>query len=563
MTRPFLLLAVLMVAWFPAGDLRATSADWGAVDVLVDAYDKPDEPGISLAVSVDGQTVYHRWAGQADLARGVPIAADTRFQIASVSKQFTAYAIMLLVDEGTIALDKDIRQYLPGMQPRSPVVTVRHLLDHTSGLREANSLLLLTGQSEVAPVSATRSLDLVYRQRGGNFTAGERQEYSNTGYQLLARIVAQVSGMPFAEFVQRRMLEPLGMTHSLVRTEPYAIIAGLAASYDPRGGGFVEQPILATTYGSTGMVSTPLDLVRWGHALNVRSTGSEAAIALLDDRSSLTDGQNLVGANGQEFRRLRGFDTWSHGGSQGGFRSFLLRIPGRRMVIAVMGNRADFQKARFAFDVARALLSLPEETLQVPPFEPETGPALDRYTGDYRLFAGNVFSLQRDGDSLTFATFGKDDAFPVRQIGPGEFMLDPRRDLRLQFTDFEAGRASEMRWVVSEDGFLRAPRVAMQPVPADSLDPADLSGTYYSDELQQVIELSDKDGALWLRMGNGASTPLERYQPDLLRPIEHFAIQRLRIPGEPSGDIASLLVSTALADDIPYRRIDTPPPAPQ
>ncbi|MEQ5787428.1 beta-lactamase family protein [Erythrobacter sp. NFXS35] len=193
---------------------------YARIDSLVAQYQQADAPGISLAVSIDGKVVYERWTGQADIAHGVPINGDTRFEIASVAKQFTAFAIVLLADEGKIALDDDVRAVIPELKPGAAPLTIRHLLNHTGGLREVNSLLLLTGRWESSPVTQARALDLVLRQRGANFSAGERQEYSNTGYLLLAEIVARVSGQPFPEFLHDRIFAPLGMDQRLHSTSP-------------------------------------------------------------------------------------------------------------------------------------------------------------------------------------------------------------------------------------------------------------------------------------------------------------------------------------------------------
>ncbi len=555
MLRYFAFLAIFCVGPLAASPPRATH-DWAALDKLVDAYDKADAPGISLAVSIDGQTVYHRWAGQADLTHDVPIDADTRFNIGSVSKQFTAFAIMMLVDAGKLTLEQDVRELIPELEVRSPPVTIRHLLNHTSGLREANSLLQLVGTPEAWPVTQARSFDLIVRQRGGNFPAGQRQEYSNTGYQLLAEVVARVSGTPFPDFMHSRIFEPLGMTRTVVYGDPKQIIADLAVDYAPVGDGFANAHSISAIYGSTGIISDPRDLLRWARALETGKIGGTNVIAAMEVRNTLHDGRRVIASNGQEYRRFRGLDTWSHGGSVGGFRSFLLRIPEARMAIAVMGNRSDFHKAAFAFNVARALVADPLESTQATKFRPETGTDLDRYVGDYQLFAGVVFSLRRDGDQLSFSTFGKDDASALPQIDKGVFMLNPARQLRLEFHDFASGHATEMRWQISEDGYIPAPRVVMQPVPETPLNIQELEGSYYAETLQQVVTLSTYRNALRLRMGDGSYTLLDRYQPDTFRAVGDSSIQRVKILRDTAGRVVGVFISAALADDIEYRKLD-------
>jgi len=556
MHRFFTIAAIFCIGVSAPSQLRAAPADWEALDALLEPYQKTDAPGISLAVSIDGQPVYHRWAGQADLALDVPIDADTRFNIASVSKQFTAFAIMMLADEGKLTLDQNVREIIAELEARPTPVTIRHLLNHTSGLREANSLLQLTGAWESSPFLQARSLDLILRQRGGNFPAGQRQEYSNTGYQLLAEIVARVSGQSFTEFMRKRIFEPLGMEETFVRTDHDQIIDDLAVGYKPAGDGFAEAHMLAATYGSTGIVSSPYDLLRWAHAFETGEIGGTNVLDAMSARSKLPDGRRAIATNGQEYRDFRGLDTWSHGGSTGGFRSFLLRIPEAGMAIVVMSNRSDFLKAAFAFDVAEALLAARLEPEPATDFIPEVGTALDRYVGDYRLFAGTVFSLRRDGDDLTFATFGKDAASPLPQIGKGVFMLNPATQLRLEFHDFADGHATEMRWQVSADGFIPAPRVALQPVPQTPLDIKEIAGSYYCETLQQVVTLFETGGELWLRTGDGNRILLERYQRDMFRAEGPGSVSRVEIMRENGGLISGILVSTALADNLEYRKLE-------
>jgi len=556
MHRFFAMLTIFCAGLFAPLPLLAAEPDWKVIDALIAPYQNTDAPGISLAISIDGQRVFERWAGQADLAHEIPINANTRFEIASVSKQFTAFAIMMLADEGKLTLDQDVRTIIPELDARPTPVTIRQLLNHTGGLREANSLLQLTGAYESSPVEQARSLDLILRDSGGNFPAGQRQEYSNTGYQLLAEIVARVSRQAFPEFMENRIFEPLGMDRTFVQTDADQIIENLAVGYKPAANGYARALQLSATYGSTGIISNPRDLLRWGRALETGAIGGSDVIKAMAARSTLPNGRRAIATNGQEYRIFRGVDTWSHGGSTGGFRSFLLRIPEVRMMIVVMGNRSDFLKAAFAFDVAEVLLADRLKPQPSADLIPEIGTALDRYVGDYRLFAGVVFSLRRDGNQLTFATFGKDDPSPLPQVGNGIFMLNPATQLQLEFHDFEDGRATEMRWQVSKDGFILAPRVAMLPVPQSPLDIRELEGSYYSDTLQQVVTLIKDGGRLLLRTGDGNRIPLDRYQPDIFRADGPGSVQRVKVMRGTGGEVRELLISAALANDLKYRKID-------
>lgn len=170
------------------------------------------EPGVAVAVSLNDEVIFARGAGLASIEHRLPITPDSVFQAASLSKQFTAFAVFLLVSEGQVDLDADVRTYIPELPVTNPVITVRHLLDHTSGLREQNTLAAMAGWMPDDIHTRLQLFELITRQQGVNFPAGSEIEYSNTGYGLLAEIVARVSGQSFSSFMEARVFNPLGMS---------------------------------------------------------------------------------------------------------------------------------------------------------------------------------------------------------------------------------------------------------------------------------------------------------------------------------------------------------------
>ncbi|MFO0985337.1 MAG: serine hydrolase domain-containing protein, partial [Planctomycetota bacterium] len=182
------------------------------VDRLFARFDKPDSPGCAIAVVKDGQVVYEHGYGMANLDDGVPITADTVFHVASVSKQFTSFAVALLADQGKLSLDDDVRRYVPEVPDFGAKITLRHLMHHTSGLRDQWSLLMLAGWRLEDVITESDILDLISHQRELNFPPGERHLYCNTGYTLLAIVVQRVSGRSLRAFAEDEMFEPLGMT---------------------------------------------------------------------------------------------------------------------------------------------------------------------------------------------------------------------------------------------------------------------------------------------------------------------------------------------------------------
>lgn len=550
----FLFLVSTLISCSSAA--TAQSLDTGAVDAMVKAYGPPEGPGISVAIARDGELIYEGWTGLADLERAVPISRNTRFPVASTSKQFTAFAIMKLVDEGKLSLDQEVRDFFPDFGKSGDGVTVQHLLDHTGGLREINSITQILGFSEASLVRPEATLTIIKRQEGRNFDPGSKEEYSNTGYQLLAHIVERVSGVAFEEYLRSEVFEPLGMAKSFVHTDPTILTPDLALSYDPGRIQMYNFLYVSGVIGSSGIVSTPRDLVRWGHALNAGRIGNENILTAMNKRTVLANGKTAVASNGQEFREFRGLKTWSHGGSSGGFRSFLLRMPDEKITIAVIGNRADLKKAAFAFDVAEALLADRLAPEVGPDMSPETTATLDSYVGDYRLFAGLVFSIRRDGENLTFDVFGSGNPVALPRISKGVFLVDPTRDRRAEFRTFENGKATELRWQVSEDGFIRAPRVAMQPIPEAPAKPGAYVGSYYSEELQMGFEISASEaGELLVSSSLRSPVPLTPFQPGVLRPIGDSPLTLIDFGTGSNSQKDRVIISTTLAENLVFERV--------
>ncbi len=550
----FLILVGTLISFASAATAEPLGVE--AVDAMVKAYGPSDRPGISVAIARDGELIYEGWTGQADLERSVSISRDTRFPIASTSKQFTAFAIMKLAEEGKLVLDQEVRDFFPNFRKSGDGVTIQHLLDHTGGLREINTITQMLGFSEASLVLPEATLAIILRQEGRNFDPGTNEEYSNTGYQLLAHIVERVSGVPFEEYLRSEVFEPLGMTKSFVQRDPTILPPDLALSYDPGRTAMYNFLYVSGVMGSSGIVSTPSDLVRWGHALNTGGIGNASVISAMNKRTLLADGNTAVSSNGQEFRDFRGLETWSHGGSSGGFRSFLLRIPEEKIAIAVIGNRSDFKKAAFAFDMAEALLADRLAPKVEPDMSPETAATLDSYVGDYRLFAGLIFSIRRDGDDLTFGVFGSGNPAPLPRISKGVFMVDPVRDRRVEFRTFKDGKARELIWQVSADGFIRARRVAMRPIPEAPSDPAAYLGNYYSDDLQIGFEISaSEDGELFVSSSLRSPVPLIPFQPGVLRPNGNSPLTLIDFGTDPNSPKDRIMVSTTLAENFVFKRV--------
>lgn len=325
-----------------------------AVDRLFARWDRPGSPGAAVGVFRDGKALLARGYGSASLDGKRPIGPSTGFHAASVSKQFTAYAIALLAERGALSLDDEVRRHLPEVPDFGEPITLRHLLHHTSGLRDQWALLVMAGYRLDDPIGQEDVLQLVRRQQELNFSPGTEHLYSNTGYTLLAEVVERVTGRPFAAWIREQLFLPLGMERTRFRDgtlqglpspEGFASPERRAESYEPVGGGkFRHLPLNLSTVGATGLQTTVEDLGRWAAHLDDPGAGdhgirgAEGAVRRMEERGVLVSGETLAYAFGQSAASHRGHRVLEHGGADAGFRSYLLRFPDERLAVVILAN---------------------------------------------------------------------------------------------------------------------------------------------------------------------------------------------------------------------------------
>ena len=309
----FLAISLLAVA-LPASGRQVPDLDHAVAraDSILDLLNRADAPGFVVAVVRDGRTVYRREVGMASLEQRTAIGPGTIFDLGSVSKQLTAYAVVLLEKAGRLDLDQDIRTILPEVPDFGAPITVRHLVHHTSGIREIYGALGMAGLRSGDGIRQEDALRLVAASRELNFEPGSRYLYCNTAYMLLADIVTQVTGMPFPEWMQANVFEPLGMRHTVIMDRTGLVIPGAADSYAPdNGGGFTRLFDNSSITGAGGVYSTIGDMTLWMANL---VSGNEAVMRMRE-RGILTTGDTLDYAFGVIVGRTRGLASISHGGA--------------------------------------------------------------------------------------------------------------------------------------------------------------------------------------------------------------------------------------------------------
>lgn len=464
-------LMLALAAAFPA------VAQPAGVDAIFAGYSQAT-PGCALGVKPrDAAPVFGAY-GSADLEHAVPITPDTVFEAGSVSKQFTAASILLLADEGKLALSDDIRKYLPQMPDYGRPITVDMLLSHTSGLRDWGEVMELAGWPRTSRVyTPVEVLQITARQKALNYAPGEAYSYTNTGYNLAAAIVQRVSGLTLADFTRQRIFQPLGMIHTAWRDDFRRVVPGRAVAYSATNGGFAQEMPFENTYGHGGLLTTVGDLLIWNDALSAGKLGPT-----LDGRmrrqAVLTGGRTIAYARGLVVQDVDGRAEVAHSGSTAGYRAWLARLPASGLSVALLCNRADANPVALGRRVVDAWLGTPPQPA------PDSPPAndLSRLPGVYvDERAGGILRVQADGGALRLGAGGA----VLRPVAAGRY-----RSGGADFTFTAAGaerRASDGETV----NYRRVTTVT--PTPAEL---AAIAGAYASDEAGATLLASVRDGRL-------------------------------------------------------------------
>jgi CubicO group peptidase (beta-lactamase class C family) len=426
------------VLWGPFVILLFATSAWSdnlvsKVDKIFTRWDKNDSPGCALAVIKDGKMAYTKGYGMANLELGVPISPDSVFYIGSVSKQFVAMCIALLVDRGVVSLDDDIRKYIPEMPDYGTPVTIRHLIHHTGGVRDYLELESIAG----IPFGFYHEqdvIDLISRQKELNFKPGEEHTYSNSGYFLLSVIVERASGKSLREFADANIFKPLEMKNSRFHDDYEELIKNRAAGYYDGGKGTYRNFISTfDCVGSGGLFTSVEDLYLWDQNFTHHKVGGKDAMEIMHTLGTLNNGEKLEYAFGLVIAEYRGLKIVEHGGSLGGYRAELLRFPEQRFSVIILSNLSSVVPGRLARQVADLYLEKnfkaekpkpKRRKVEKPAAAQIPEKTLMEYTGDYHseevhtgfqiLFEeGKLHLRRRERQNLLMQALAK-DRFRVR-----------------------------------------------------------------------------------------------------------------------------------------------------
>jgi CubicO group peptidase (beta-lactamase class C family) len=525
--------------------------DTKGIDAAFAVFDRPESPGCAAGVMAGGRIAYARGYGLASLEQQVPITPRTVFDLGSTSKQITSASVALLVLDGKLTLDDDVRKYVPELPAYGPTITVRRLLDHTSGLRDYTDVLSFDGHHEEDLTTTAEGLEAMTRQKELNFHPGREFRYTNTGHFLASILVQRISGKTLRAFAQERIFDPLGMNATTYFDDHTLVVPRRATGYAPReGGGFETSMSDWEQVGDGGVQSSIEDLAKWADNLETAKVGGQALIDMMHTAGRLNDGTPTGYGLGLFLRTHRGLKLVTHGGAWAGYRANLMRIPEHRVAAVVLCNIASANTERLGLAAIDAALdALPaaerppaEHAIQrpgapVPPLlDPSDAPrrrkrkpapasteAPDAST--LESLAGTFYDLHQ---GQTVQVVYKDGVLRLDdlELVPDGGMLFHVKDgaVQLQYAS-PGGRVLTIE-DPDDDAPSRAYSRAMLPI-ADPGAPAYV-GTYASEEIKAPCEVNlGKDG-LALRCGGGeegALRPLARGLYDVGWGIARFGMQ--------------------------------------
>ncbi len=493
-------------------------------------------PGCAVGVSLNGESVFEKAFGLAEMEHGIPNTPQTIFESGSVAKQFTAAALVLLAQEGKLSLDDPVKKYIPELPDYGSKMTIRHLLNHTAGLRDWGSVMALTGAGRGdRAISQELAIDVILRQKGLDFAPGAEYSYSNSGYQLAALIVGRVAKQKLPAFIEERFFKPLGMKSSSTRDNYKKIVPGRAQAYSRTSRDApweLDMPFMSV-YGNGGMLTTVGDWLKWNAMLDAQSMGAPLVEAL-ETQGILNDGRKISYALGLVVDDYKGLRDVSHGGSTAGYQTFLARYPEKKLSVAVLCNGTSPSAGGLAASVTDEIFGpfpAPANIETVAVAEDELRKYGGLWQNDVTRFV-NPITLEKGELRLAGSV--------LKPIAGGAFLIGERR---LMFTD-----PNKVRIQNPDGSATLLTRVAdWKPTAADL---AEFAGEWYSEEAQAMFTFVADGDKAFIRQRPTTSLPLRPLTKD------HFSTQGyvIWVTRDQKGKIEKLHVGGSRMRDMVFVR---------
>lgn len=531
---------------------ETTSEHEKAIDKIFVDYDNIDKPGAAVAVVQNGALVFQKGYGSANLEYGIPVTSKTIFHVASVSKQFTVFALLLLAEEGKLSLDDPIQKYISEVPDFGQEITLRHLATHTSGLRDQWDLLNLAGWRWDDVITKEHILKLVSKQKELNFTPGEQYMYCNTGFTLLAEVVARVSGKTFAEFTKERIFKPLQMKNTQFYDDHTKIVKNRAYSYYPEFIGYQKSVLSYANVGATSLFTTVEDLSRWTMNFKDLKVGTADIIKQMNTLAVLNNGKTFGGAYGQFVGQYKGLLQIQHSGADAGYRSYLSRFPDQDFAVSVFSNSGSSNPVGLGLQVAD--LYLKDAFIEEPKSDIQQEKTITLNENELKAFEGHYWNakdlytriINLKDSSLAYDR-GNGYVTKLEPIAKNKFiMLDTPNPMSVAFVSKDGVDGL----VVVENDEVAAEMDRYDPDDASKADLEPYLGDYYSEELSTTYTFIEKDSQLVATHARSPDIGLSSVKTDIFKAGGNIVV----FTRDSENAIDGLKVSTGRVKNLDFRK---------
>lgn len=515
------------------------------VDQVFARYNRTDSPGCTVGAAIDGGTVFSAGYGMADLEHSIAITPDSVFEAGSVSKQFTAAAVLLLAQQGKLSLDDPVRKYLPEVPDYGTPITIRHMINHTSGLRDWGSVAGIGGWPRTTRAyTHAHVLDIVSRQRALNYPPGAEYSYSNTGFNLAAILVGRVSGKPFPEFTKEAIFTPLGMTSTGWRDDFQRIVHNRAIAYTQTGGTVRMEMPFENVHGNGGLLTTVGDLLRWNQNFTTAKVGGRPLVENQVQQGRLAGGRTIAYAAGLMVLTWKGLHEVSHSGSTAGYRAWLGRYPEQGLSIAVLCNVASANATQLGHQVADLYLSgvigprPPEKPAPVESSSLQAKAGLYRSVRDHGTVSVHIKDNQLQMDRRGALTPVWANVFSVGEEGP-----------RVEFDADSSGKVVKLRIATEVDEGDYYEKV--EPAHPARSELEGMTGEYTSDEAEVTLKVELEQDHLVIRRRPDTKIPLTPTYKDGFS----SSLGSIRFIRDSSGRVTELSVGEPRVWDMRVKKV--------
>ena len=416
------------------------------IDTIFYEWNKENSPGCAVAVVRNDSILFAKGYGMANLEYGIPIEPTTIFHMASISKQFTAFSIVLLAKQGKIKLDDDIHKYLSWFPDLKEKITIRNLLNHTSGVRDQWQLLAISGTRLDDVITQDHIIKILSKQQALNFKPGEQYSYSNSGFTMLAEIVHSVTGQSLRQFTDSAIFKPLGMVNTHFHDDYEEIVKNRSYSYYKRDSAhFVNSILSYSVAGATSLFTNLNDMSKWITNFYTHKVGDQKDIDQLAQKGKLNNGKELTYALGIVSDTYNGWRQFTHGGADAGYRTYVAVFPDLKMGFAVFSNLGEVNAGGKLYEVVNLFVrDTTKHKLAETPKNMDSSKAvlkdiaaIKKFTGNYISDDGMQMNFRLNDQKLYVDAFGRSFLLTRGEKDSFSLFIDP--GVKFSFSGHGAG----------------------------------------------------------------------------------------------------------------------------